>query len=74
MSVRGLYGNREFHVPFCFMIYVALKFNFTAIISFRHMSPYFNSKKSMDQNGMWNGSAQGDQDMIVAKNRIFLSK
>ena len=26
MLVRGLYGNQEFHIPFCSMIYVALKF------------------------------------------------
>ena len=26
ISVRGFHGNREFHVPFCSMIYVALKF------------------------------------------------
>ena len=26
MLVRGLYGNREFHIPFWSMIYVALKF------------------------------------------------
>ena len=25
MSVRGLYGNRGFHVPFWYMIFVALK-------------------------------------------------
>ena len=26
ISIRGLYGNHEFHVPFWSMIYVALKF------------------------------------------------
>ena len=26
MPVRGLYRNREFRVPFCSMIYIALKF------------------------------------------------
>ena len=26
MPVKGLYGNQNFHVPFRFMIYVALKF------------------------------------------------
>ena len=26
MLVRGLYGNREFHIPFWSIIYVALKF------------------------------------------------
>ena len=25
MLVRGLYGNREFHIPFWSMIYVSLK-------------------------------------------------
>ncbi len=36
MLVRGLYGNREFHVPFWSMIYLAWKFEFTTIVSFRN--------------------------------------
>ena len=31
-----LYGNREFHDPFWSMIYVALRFEVNAIVSFRN--------------------------------------
>ena len=36
MPVRVLYGNREFHVPFWSMIYLALKFDLNANVSFRN--------------------------------------
>ena len=46
MPVRGLYGNRECHVPFWFMIYLTSKFRFNAIVglSLSEMNFYFNSK------------------------------
>ena len=34
MSVRGLYGNREVHVPFRPIIYAALKWKFNVIAIF----------------------------------------
>ena len=36
MRVKSLYGNREFHVSFWSMIYLALKFKFNAIVNVRN--------------------------------------
>ena len=36
MPVRGLYGNREFHVSFWSMIYSALTCKVNTIVSFRN--------------------------------------
>ena len=36
MLVRGLYGNREFHVPFWSMIYLASRIKFNVIINLRN--------------------------------------
>ena len=38
MPVRGLYANREFHVPFRFMTYLTMKFKVDAIVSFRNIN------------------------------------
>ena len=44
MPERGLYGNREFHIPFWSMIYLALTFKFNAIVSFKKISILIASK------------------------------
>ena len=40
MFVRGLYGNREFHIPFWSMIYEALKFT----LQFEMLNSNFNRR------------------------------
>ena len=46
MSVRGLYGNQGFQVPFRSMIYVPLKFKFNAIVGFRNRTSILIASKS----------------------------
>ena len=51
VSKRGLYGNREFQVPFWSLIYEALEFEFNVIVSFR-VELYF--QKQVTQGRGWN--------------------
>ena len=46
MRARGLNGSREFHVPIWSMIFLALKFEFNPVVSFRNIILIFIESKS----------------------------
>ena len=48
MLVRGLYGNREFHIPFWSVIYVTLKF--TLLVK----NAEFEFQKKVNHGPEWN--------------------